>query len=1099
MDTSYGYNLDGDLTGIENTTLAYDELHNLVSYGTGITLLGQYAYDGNGMRVIKTTANGDTIVYHYDQGGRILSESDGNANFIEDYVYLHGKLLAKVVNTNIATVPVAPTNLTASAVSSSLISLAWTNSITDADGYVVEREAGTGGTYSQVASVQSGMAGYTDTGLDQNTTYVYRVRAFNLQSGYSSYSNEATATTQPPPAPPSGPISPSGLIAATIECNQVGLTWTNNATNADGILIERELASGGTYTQIVSLPSSSSTGTSFTDFGVSPNTSYSYRIRAYNSYGDSPYSNEITITTPALQGGEIITIVGNGQAAFSGDGGPAILATLNYPKGVAADSVGNIYIADSRNNAIRKVDVNGMITSAITEVAALGVATDSSGNIYWTSSTACLVWKQDAVSSAVTVVAGVSSPGGSVCGYVQDGIPATQAQLNNPTSIAVDNAGKIYIADFGNSRIRMVDTNGNISTIAGTGNAWFGGDGGYAYVAGLNHPSDVKVDNAGNIYILDSGNYRIRKVTSGIISTVAGNGQAGFSGDGGLATQAAIGGSSIAIDNGGNIYLADQGNNRIRGVSSTGIINTIAGNGQIGYTGDGGPAAQATLNAPYGIAVDSTLNIYIADQGNNCIRKISLLNVTILTSSVYDIVDTAISQALGAIGGKAPYTWSITTGTLPSGLSFNSAGVLSGTPTTSGTSLVTFQVTDANNSTSLKTVAFNISTPLTISTASLATGGTGIAYTQTLAATGGLLPLAWSISSGTLPIGLTLDSGTGIISGIAQFEGVSTFTVQVADATNTTSAKALSISITAPAMTAFSFVSTGSTGFINEGAKTVSVTVPYGTDVTTLSATFSTTGVMVTVRSVVQVSGSTSNDFTNPIVYLLTGADGSTASYTVTVTKAPYDANTIFTVAGNGLDYYTSSQEGILATQAVVWDPMGMALDSTGNIYIVGDQQIKKVDTNGIITTIAGNGFNNGFSGDGGPAILAELNNPSGVAADVSGNIYIVDAGNYRIRKVDTSGIITTIAGNGQQVYMADRVPATQSGMSPSGIAVDAAGNIYLADYGRVTRIDTNGIISTIAGYGQPTFSGDGGAATQAGLSPYSLAVDNAGTSILLI
>ena len=225
-------------------------------------------------------------------------------------------------------------------------------------------------------------------------------------------------------------------------------------------------------------------------------------------------------------------------------------------------------------------------------------------------------------SGIITTVAGNGQSG-----YNGDGIPATQASLNGPTGIAIDNSGNLLYRRFkSNNRIRKVDTNGIITTIAGNGQYGFSGDGGPAKQAKLDGPSSVAVDNVGNIFISDAFNHRLRKVdTSGIITTVAGRyPPQGFSGDGGPATQALFNNlRGITVDGTGNIFLSDRNNERIRKVNTSGIITTIAGNGIQGYGGDGGPATQGILNYPENVAVDSKGNIYIAEMFGNRIRKVS--------------------------------------------------------------------------------------------------------------------------------------------------------------------------------------------------------------------------------------------------------------------------------------------------------------------------------------------------------------------------------------------------------------------------------------------------------------------------------------------
>ncbi len=309
--------------------------------------------------------------------------------------------------------------------------------------------------------------------------------------------------------------------------------------------------------------------------------------------------------------GMISTVAGDGTAGYSGDGEAAISAELHSPQGVAVDNAGNIYIADTRNNVIRVVNTGAaQITIAAIVIPAGDIATVA-GDGYG------------------------SGFGGGAGGYSGDGGAATNAELNVPRSVAVDSAGNIYIADTRNNRIRKVTAStGIISTVAGDGPEYpatcgYGGDGGLATSAGLCVPDGVAVDSAGNVYIGDTGNNRIRVVNTGRaqitiativipagdIATVAGDGTGGYNGDGMAAISAELWGPEcVAVDSAGNIYIADQENVRIRKVTApTGDISTVAGNGTTGYNGDGMAATGAELAAPVGVAVDSAGNIYISE------------------------------------------------------------------------------------------------------------------------------------------------------------------------------------------------------------------------------------------------------------------------------------------------------------------------------------------------------------------------------------------------------------------------------------------------------------------------------------------------------
>jgi len=378
----------------------------------------------------------------------------------------------------------------------------------------------------------------------------------------------------------------------------------------------------------------------------------------------------------------ITTIAGNGIGAYTGDGGPATSASFSEPQNVVVDDTGNVYVVDEDDNVIRKINSLGIINTIIgsgaigysgdggqARLAKLnspgGAAIDRKGNIYITDTYNHVIRKVNRL-GIISTIAGH----GTISGYGGDGNAATTAYLNFPEMIAVDGIGNLFITDAGNNRIRKIDTFGIITTIAGTGVASYSGDGAAATLATLSYPTGIAVDTtSGIIYIGDANNNAARKIdAAGIITTFAGNGVSGYSGDGGLAKNALLNSpQGVTIDTAGSIYISDGGNNAIRKVTVAGIISTYAGTGVAGFSGDGGPATLAKIFNPPGITVDVTGNLYIAEYYNSRVRKVSFcaspLNVSISGTFSVCIGDSTLLTANGA----TTYTWStnaVTTNTV---------------------------------------------------------------------------------------------------------------------------------------------------------------------------------------------------------------------------------------------------------------------------------------------------------------------------------------------------------------------------------------------------------------------------------------------------
>lgn len=343
-------------------------------------------------------------------------------------------------------------------------------------------------------------------------------------------------------------------------------------------------------------------------------------------------------STKTLSIGTIITVVGTGEPGFSGDGGHATEAQLEEPISLSFDPAGNLYIGEVKNNVVRKVDSDGLVTT----VAGTGVfgysgdggpATradindpdlgfDEEGNLH------VLQFRQQALrkidsAGVITTIAGTGQSGL----LPEDGSRANDSNLCRlPAGPAFDDDGSIYISCEDWSAVIKIDSKGIISTVAGTGEPGFAGDGGPAIEAQLGAPTGISIDPEGNLFIADVSDHRIRKVDrNGIITTVAGTGTRGYSGDGGPATVAELSEPiAVAVGAGGEIYFSSFGNDVVRKVDTEGIISTVAGTGEQGFSGDGGPAVEAKLNGPSDVILDTEGNLYISDWRNHRVRQVIL-------------------------------------------------------------------------------------------------------------------------------------------------------------------------------------------------------------------------------------------------------------------------------------------------------------------------------------------------------------------------------------------------------------------------------------------------------------------------------------------
>ncbi len=804
---------------------------------------------------------------------------------------------------------------------------------------------------------------------------------------------------------------------------------------------------------------------------------------AFNGINLLPGLNQITVSATDLAGHtgsatlsvlytptqSVMLVAGNGNYFPTdnsyGDGGPALAASIET-SALTVDAQGNLFIVETSRERIRKVAANTGI---------------------------------------VTLYAG----GGSGLG---DGGPATNAMLRNPRSAVADAAGNLYIADYGNQRVRRIAPSGIITTVAGTGTSGFSGDGGPATSAQLFGPTVVALDRAGNLYIADDENRRVRKVTlsTGLITTVAGNGAAGFGGDDGPATSAQFKRiRGLAFDNENNLYIADAENHSVRRVAATtGIITRYAGraNGECCGAQENVPAREAGLREPSVLVCDSAGNLFITESIYGTVRQVAKATGLITTvvgggfddaypgaipseARFYDLQAVALGPSGNLFFAERFRVWKVLPfvidDTVPLRITITSPKVTGSYNTDTG-------YVGLEGTLSLKPTVTHF-------TCTSDRGGTST-YSQRVWfrdgkwSCGTLLALGqnrltatvydvWGNSaSATLIANFNAPDIARTIVGLPGNRGGSSFAFGSFSGDGGPAAAARLSNPSAVVLDA-----AGNLYIADTGNNRVRKVTPQG-----LVTTFAGNGLLdklgdggpATEAALKEPRGVAVDAVGN--LYI-----ADTGQHRI---RKVTQAGLISTIAGTGVEGF--SGDGGPATNARLNAPLNLAVDAAGNVYFsdFGNHRVRKITAStGLISSVIGGGY--GFSGDGGPAVTAQLRAPRGVAVDVTGNLFVADSENRRIRKVTPAGIITTVVGTGEVGAVYYDEPALSAQLTaPSALALDRQGNLYFSDY-RVHRVGADGIVRRVAGDNVVSAFGDDGGPPLSLLlfSPPGLALDGSG------
>jgi uncharacterized protein YjiK len=858
---------------------------------------------------------------------------------------------------------------------------------------------------------------------------------------------------------------------------------------------------------------------------INQNVSYEYNLSATDADNDSlTWAVKFGMILPSwLALGEttaITTVAGSTYGNTDGQGTSALFGEIYSP---VLDGNGNIYLLDQQNSTIRKIDSNNNVTTIAGGWGFVdgqgtnakfkspkGLARDSSGNLYVADTENHSIRKVD-TSGNVTTIAGNGTSGDTDA-------QGTNARFNNPNGVTVDGNGNIFVADLGNNKIRKIDSSGNVTT----------------FVSNINTPTSLVFDSSGNLYVTERDTHRVKKITSDgtTVTTIAGSGTSGYIDAQGTSAKFYMP-QGITIDSNGYLYVADFYNKKFRKIDNSGNVTTIASditftysatgivvdnNGLVYVSGD-----RFILKKLEGTRIlrgtpttsgNYDVNLTVSD-GTDTVEHNFQITVTDTTAPTFDI---------------APSVNTTTRTTTKLNASIDESGTIYYIAVASGATAPTStevkagvnygSVTKVANG-SVATTGTGFDGNFTISGLEIATDYDIYVVAQDIATTPNLMATPTKVTLTTATNNAPTVTSTALTS-VVQNANYS-YTLGASDVDNDPLTWTVKSGSTLPSWlstASVALISTvagnGTNGFEGDGAAATSAKLDTPFDV----ARDSSGNIYIVDSNNNRIRKIDTNGNITTVAGDGTGGFGgdngaATSAQINTPRGIAIDSSgniyiadtsnhrirkvatngTITTIAGTGTEGY--SGDGGAAISAQFYYPYSLAFDSDGNLYVADmwNKCIRKIDTNGDISTVAGTGTY-GYSGDGGVATSAQISQPFGIAIDSNDNLYIADTYNDRIRKVTAiTGIITTIAGDGTNGFSGDGGNATDAQLNnPFGVAVDSSGKIYIADSmnSRIRKVDTNGTISTLAGGGSGV--ADGGNALSAILSnPTNVAVDNSG------